>query len=431
VAVGGSGPHENGAAAVWTSVDGMSWSRVPHDEATFGGAGEQYMTSVIAGGPGLVAVGWDLDPSGFDADAAVWTSPDGINWSRVPHDEEVFGGPSYQAMWGATASGSRVVAVGSSRSSQADDPIATVWSSFDGITWSRVPDPEKILGAGDMSNVIAAGAGLVAVGDAVWVASLENRQSTSSAGPCIDREIQTEGTTMTTTKTTGLTGRRGWTSAAVAAVVVMLAGSCGDGDNNSSAADQVAAELGFGPESSLAFVDGYFAAHDSGDIDSVFSLLTADATFSDTWSPSLDRTGWEPRFAWDMAQGETLISPDCDVVDEVSELSVTITCTYGTLDAIGVAVDAVEIPTRTELTVTPGGISTIRENYGSPDFLVTGRPFARWMDENNPEDADATGCCEADTVAESVARGELRARYATEWAAYLEANGCTYRQTSC
>ena len=43
------------------------------------------MSSVTVGGPGLVAVGWDT------MGAAVWTSVDGITWSRVPHDEAVFG----------------------------------------------------------------------------------------------------------------------------------------------------------------------------------------------------------------------------------------------------------------------------------------------------------------------------------------------------
>jgi hypothetical protein len=53
--------------AVWTSADGITWSRVPHDEAVFGGEGDQRMASVIAGGPGLVVVGSDES-----RDTAVW-----------------------------------------------------------------------------------------------------------------------------------------------------------------------------------------------------------------------------------------------------------------------------------------------------------------------------------------------------------------------
>ena len=78
-----------------------------HEGAVLGGAGNQGMLSVTAGGPGLVAVG--VDRPGGDADAAVWTSVDGITWSRVPHDEAVFGGAAIQSV---TAGGPGVVAVG-------------------------------------------------------------------------------------------------------------------------------------------------------------------------------------------------------------------------------------------------------------------------------------------------------------------------------
>jgi hypothetical protein len=60
----------NRDAAVWTSPDGITWSRVPQDEAVFGGERNQQMTSVTIGGPGLVVVG--SDESGGDRDTAVW-----------------------------------------------------------------------------------------------------------------------------------------------------------------------------------------------------------------------------------------------------------------------------------------------------------------------------------------------------------------------
>ena len=55
---------------VWTSVDGITWFRVPDTNAIFGGVGGQSMSSVTVGGPGLVAVG-TARPQG-DVDAAVW-----------------------------------------------------------------------------------------------------------------------------------------------------------------------------------------------------------------------------------------------------------------------------------------------------------------------------------------------------------------------
>ena len=65
-------------AAVWTSTDGISWSRVAHDPEIFGEDGRG-MRAVVAGELGLVAVGTD-----------VWTSSDGITWSLVQQDVDSF-----------------------------------------------------------------------------------------------------------------------------------------------------------------------------------------------------------------------------------------------------------------------------------------------------------------------------------------------------
>ena len=145
-----------GVAAVWTSPDGSTSSRVPHNTA-FYGHGEIF--SVAVGGPGMVAVGQDND------DAAVWTSPDGITWSRAPHDEAVFGGHSFQGINSVIAAGPGLVAVGSGDS--ADDTDAALWASIDGITWSRVPRHEAVFGGEgwqEMTSVAAEDSGLVAVG---------------------------------------------------------------------------------------------------------------------------------------------------------------------------------------------------------------------------------------------------------------------------
>jgi hypothetical protein len=175
VGIDGTLDTEEGNAAVWTSADGFTWSRVPHDEAVFGGAGEQRMLSVTRGGPGLVAVGFDWPADTDLVDAAVWTSPDGFTWSRVPHDEAVFGGEQEQKMLGVTAGGPGLVAVGSDGYSGEpgnrpfDEPAAdaAVWTSPDGFTWSRVPHDEAVFGgagAQRMLSVTSGGPGLVAVG---------------------------------------------------------------------------------------------------------------------------------------------------------------------------------------------------------------------------------------------------------------------------
>jgi hypothetical protein len=107
---------------------GLVWLRVPNDEAAFEGSGDQMMSAVVAGGPGLVAVGDDVP--GEERDAAVWTSADGLVWSRVPHDEAVFGGVETQMMSSVAVGGPGLVAVGYSYLGADGD--AAVWTSADG-----------------------------------------------------------------------------------------------------------------------------------------------------------------------------------------------------------------------------------------------------------------------------------------------------------
>ena len=169
----GEGWSSRHRAAVWTSVDGLTWSRVPHDEAVFGSTGDADMRSVTAGGPGLVAVGFECESKcgdGGDVDAAVWTSVDGLTWSRVAHKESVFGGAGPQTMTSVTAGGPGLVAVGIDGTDETMD--AAVWTSVDGLTWSRVLHDDAVFGgenAQQMRSVTRGGPGLVAVGaDGIW-----------------------------------------------------------------------------------------------------------------------------------------------------------------------------------------------------------------------------------------------------------------------
>jgi hypothetical protein len=161
VAVGRDGNDGALNAAVWTSSNGIDWTRVPDDDAVFGGSGSQAMFGVAASESGLVAVGYDA--SGGDADAAVWTSSDGTSWTRVAHDESVFGGADDQDMLSITAGGPGFVAVGDDYASGESD--GAVWTSPDGVTWKRVTG--AALGGVDtqiIESVAAAGSDLVAVG---------------------------------------------------------------------------------------------------------------------------------------------------------------------------------------------------------------------------------------------------------------------------
>jgi hypothetical protein len=169
VAVGwGEAVRDGGGAAVWTSVDGLIWTRVPHDVDVLC----CHMTAVTAGGPGLVAVGVGSEipnpsPAMETWTAVVWTSVDGLTWTRVPHDETTLGGPGLQQMTDITATGHGLVAVGEANDRRFQG--ATIWTSVDGVTWTRVPHDEEIFGTDWIAGVTAGGPGLVAVGNQVTV----------------------------------------------------------------------------------------------------------------------------------------------------------------------------------------------------------------------------------------------------------------------
>lgn len=203
VAVGfdGADDGEFFDAAVWYSVDGVTWNRVPHDEAVFGGDGHQRMNSVVALESGFLAVGSDGDEPGTpgptfpddsrdlpsETHAAVWRSDDGISWMRVPHVDAFSEADGGAVMSDVALGESGLVAVGlvygqtepfatyrwgtenPSEPSDVDiDVDAAVWRSVDGVSWSRVHDEDETFGSDtirqSMIAVTVGGPGFVAVG---------------------------------------------------------------------------------------------------------------------------------------------------------------------------------------------------------------------------------------------------------------------------
>lgn len=218
VAVGADGAPDGlfFDAAVWYSVDGVAWNRVPHDEAVFGGDGHQRMNSVVALESGFLAVGSDGDKPGVpgstfpgdmqdlafntdsldlltESNAAVWRSDDGISWMRVPHVDAFSEADGGAVMSDVALGESGLVAVGlvygqtdpfatyrlgempdrgggdpAEPSDVVIDVDAAVWRSVDGVSWSRVQAEDETFG-GDtvrqtMTAVTAGGPGFVAVG---------------------------------------------------------------------------------------------------------------------------------------------------------------------------------------------------------------------------------------------------------------------------
>ncbi|MDQ3659873.1 MAG: adenylate/guanylate cyclase domain-containing protein [Actinomycetota bacterium] len=154
VAVGEDGLAGNYDAAVWFSEDGRSWRRRAQPPEVLGGPGEQIMTSLVASDAGFVAVGWSTVRS--DLDAQVWTSQDGMEWNDLSYDEAVFGGDGDQLLWGVELSRGTFIAVGRDDFGGGSD--AAVWTSEDGLDWSRTPSDESVFGGdrGQEMKVVAA-----------------------------------------------------------------------------------------------------------------------------------------------------------------------------------------------------------------------------------------------------------------------------------
>ena len=194
VAVGRDLVNGHFDARVWISGDGNTWSQAPADPAVLGGAEDQVMTAVVPTSSGFLAVGRN------GLDAAVWTSADGSRWRRVTSDS--FGGFRAQEMISVVAGGPGFVAVGIDRSSGQTEGAA--WTSADGLTWTRAPGGGLETGASEkITGVAKIPGGFVAVGydgtpgskDAAAWSSRDGkhwRKLTSSAfGGSGDQELDT------------------------------------------------------------------------------------------------------------------------------------------------------------------------------------------------------------------------------------------------
>src|SRR5262245_52335243 len=145
--------------ALWTSEDGREWSRV--DPAMFSDEGHQLMKAAGGGSEGLpfVIVGCEddlyrCDVNDQDSDAAVWTSPDGETWTKVDLRGGGLVGDGLQTMYDLSRHGGTLVAAGTATGPNGDRDAA-VWTSTDGRSWSLRRQPPyavaELDGAGDQT----------------------------------------------------------------------------------------------------------------------------------------------------------------------------------------------------------------------------------------------------------------------------------------
>ncbi len=157
-------------AAVWTSKNGTDWTEV--DAPDLGGDGDQAIDDLqlFQQGNELVAVGVDT-PGGGDADGAVWTSPNGTDWTEVSSD--ALGGPGDQHITRLVTpesfdeTGVPNLTAGGFEVTPAGDQNAAIWYSQDGKKWTRERSTADLLGgagAQQINSLSPAGSSLIAVG---------------------------------------------------------------------------------------------------------------------------------------------------------------------------------------------------------------------------------------------------------------------------
>ncbi|MCB2224506.1 MAG: hypothetical protein KQH83_10100 [Actinobacteria bacterium] len=147
--------------AAWTSPDGVRWTRQPPATGDLP-SGAQQIHGFTSHPGGYLAVG-SVDNAG-DADAAWWTSPDGITWTAGTIAE-----PGLQQMLGVAVADGIAVATGEAR------PDTGIWRAPAGEAFTRVHDPDLTIAVSDFDpsntdarvfawDIAATGPGFVAVG---------------------------------------------------------------------------------------------------------------------------------------------------------------------------------------------------------------------------------------------------------------------------
>lgn len=113
-------------AALWTSADGRSWTRVQDQPSLTGGS----VDSVIPTSGGALAVGSVYDRDGF-AQGVVWVTADGSTWEQT-----LLPGSAAHQFFRITEAADGFVAVGAMITG--NDSAWRTWHSPDGASWTRL-----------------------------------------------------------------------------------------------------------------------------------------------------------------------------------------------------------------------------------------------------------------------------------------------------
>jgi len=146
LAVGSLGKDNAYDVLVRHRAEDGTWSKVA-DDGSFGGAGNQQAYGCAAGPDGFVIVGSD-DRSG-DTDARVWTSEDGLEWTRV--ESGLLGGGGDQWASAVTAVPDGGWLIGGTDTAAGDGDIALWRLLADGEVSRRDRGEPELGGVGEQS----------------------------------------------------------------------------------------------------------------------------------------------------------------------------------------------------------------------------------------------------------------------------------------
>jgi hypothetical protein len=221
--------------------------------------------------------------------------------------------------------------------------------------------------------------------------------------------------------------RRGWLVAVAAFAVVivfgltaaLLSSQSTDGEPATTATEPTVT-----PAEAIAVANAWYVAFNAGDVDAVMALFAPDATVGTTWFGYGPLEDEQVLNTWNAAQGTALTTVGC-TADGAPAPTQHVGCEGANYDALVQAVGAPPVPANVTMTIGPDGIADLLYAYGQPDFNHVGEPFEVWMQANHAE-IDVESLDWGESIEEAEVSGVLVAQYAAEWAAYLEANDCTY-----
>jgi hypothetical protein len=147
IAVGSSGAAGGSDVLVRHRAKDGKWAEVT-DDGTFGGGGNQQAYACAAGEDGFIVVGSD-DRSG-DADARVWTSKDGLDWTRTESGMLGGGGDQWASAAAAVPDGGWLI--GGTDTAVGDGDVA-LWRLADDGEISRRDRGETQLGGTGRQSV--------------------------------------------------------------------------------------------------------------------------------------------------------------------------------------------------------------------------------------------------------------------------------------